>query len=184
MRLIERDGPRMKAFRKPFVPPKDSTPLVVRTISYAGEEHPAAKKQVIVVAVSQLPLRSPEAVHKLKLLAGTRWSLEPPRDSGIAYEEDERLGKHGYVKISCEDFPGSAMNLKWGSDTLDNLLEEANNSQDTLADIPHDQRHIDAKARKHRKGEHVRGRTAPRPSFKDFPKEWLPDPEQPSSVAG
>ena len=99
---------------------------MVRTISYAGEDHPATRKQIIVVAVSKLPLRSPDAIHKLKLLAGVRWSPKPPRDSGIADGEDERVGEHGYIKISCEDFPKPAMNLKWGSDVLDNLIKEAN----------------------------------------------------------
>lgn len=144
LRLIERDAPRLKgplfcsdrcqkylifvhlAIRKSFVPPPDSLPLVVRSISYSGEDHPATKKRVIVAAVSQLPLQSPQALHKLKLLAGTRWSDKPPRDSGIGIEEDKRIGKHGYIKLSCEDFPEPAMNLKWGSDILDNLLKEAN----------------------------------------------------------
>lgn len=99
---------------------------MVRAISYSGEEHPATKKRVIVVAVSLLPLQSSQAIHKLKLLAGPRWSDKPPRDSGIGIEEDKRIGEHGYIKISCEEFPESAMNLKWGSDILDNLLKEAN----------------------------------------------------------
>ena len=84
------------------------------------------KKRVIVVAVSKLPLHSPQAIHKLKLLAGPRWSDRPPRDAGIGLEEDKRVGEHGYIKISCEDFPKPAMNLKWGSDILDNMLKEAN----------------------------------------------------------
>jgi Mitochondrial ribosomal subunit protein len=114
------------AIQKPFVPPSDSVPLVVRSISYSGEEHPATKKRVVVVAISQLSLESPQATHKLKLLAGPRWSDKPPRDSGIGVEEDKRIGAHGYIKLSCEDFPEPAMNLKWGSDILDNLLKEAN----------------------------------------------------------
>ncbi|KAF8480664.1 mitochondrial ribosomal subunit protein-domain-containing protein [Gautieria morchelliformis] len=174
LRLIERDAPRLKAIRKPFVPPPDSVPLVVRSISYSGEEHPATKKRVVVVAISQLSLDSPQAIHKLKLLAGPRWSDKPPRDSGIGVEEDKRIGAHGYIKLSCEDFPEPAMNLKWGSDILDNLLKEANDPTDSFADLPHDQRHLDARARKHRKGEHVRGRPGHRPTIKDFPQQWLP----------
>ena len=99
---------------------------MVRSISYAGEEHPATKKRVIIVAVSKLPLHSPQAIHKLKLLAGPRWSDRPPRDSGVGLEEDEKIGQHGYIKISCDDFPEPAMNVKWGCDILDGLLKEAN----------------------------------------------------------
>jgi small subunit ribosomal protein S35 len=112
------------AFRKPFVPPTPETPLVVRSISYGGEEHPVTVKRVIVVPVAHLPLKDDAARHSLKLIAGTRWTPTPPRDSGIGSEEPG--GEHGYVKISCEDFPRPAMNLKWASDALDRLVEEAN----------------------------------------------------------
>ena len=81
-------------------------------------------KRVIVVPVAHLPLKDDAARHSLKLIAGTRWTPSPPRDSGIG--KDEPGGEHGYVKISCEDFPRPAMNLKWASDALDRLVEEAN----------------------------------------------------------
>ena len=112
------------AFRKPFVPPTPETPIVVRSISYGGEEHPVTVKRVVVVPVAHLPLKDDAARHNLKLIAGTRWTPTPPRDSGIG--NDEPGGEHGYVKISCEDFPRPAMNLKWTSDALDRLVEEAN----------------------------------------------------------
>jgi small subunit ribosomal protein S35 len=88
-----------------------------------GEHHPAAAKQVIVAPVARLPLQDAEAIHKFKLLAGVNWSEKPPRDAGIGPEES---GEHGYIKISTETFPEQAMNLKWGSDVLDRLIEEAN----------------------------------------------------------
>ena len=81
-------------------------------------------KRVIVTPVAHLPLKDNAARHSLKLIAGTRWTPAPPRDSGIG--SDEPGGEHGYVKISCEDFPRPAMNLKWASDALDRLVEEAN----------------------------------------------------------
>lgn len=40
-------------------------------------------------------------------------------------------------------------------------------------DLPVDTRHIEAKVKKAKKGDHARRRTT-RPSLKDFPKEWLP----------
>ncbi|OCH94773.1 hypothetical protein OBBRIDRAFT_810346 [Obba rivulosa] len=171
-RLIEHEMPKLVAYRKPFVPPDASKPLIVRTVSYGGEEHPAAAKRTIVVSVSQLPLRNEVAIHKIKLLAGPRWSPEPPKDSGVGVNEKGQ--EHGFIKISCEDFPEPAMNLKWVSDTLDRLLAEANDSKDTFADLPLDTRHIDAKIRKAKKGGHIYGRGKSRPSLKDFPKEWLP----------
>ena len=129
------------------------------------------------------------ARHRFKVLAGCRWSQEPPKDSGLGRDED--VGKDGYFKISCEDFPKAAMNLKWASDVLDRLIAEANvssaqpfviawslinkqNSKNKVAEVPLDTRHLDAKARKAKKGEHVRGRGGVRPSIRDFPKEWLP----------
>jgi small subunit ribosomal protein S35 len=114
----------MPDFRKPFEPPTSNEPLVIRSIEYMGEHHPAAAKQAIVAPVARLPLRDAEAIHKFKLLAGVNWSEQPPRDAGIGPEEES--GEHGYVKISTETFPEQAMNLKWGSDVLDRLIEEAN----------------------------------------------------------
>ena len=92
-------------------------------MSYPGEEHPAAVKRALTVAVSQLPLKDKRAIYKFRLLAGVRWTPTPPKDSGIKLGES---AKHGYVKISCEDFPEPAMNLKWVSDRLDALINEAN----------------------------------------------------------
>lgn len=171
MRLIEHEIPKLVAFRKPFVPPTSLQPLVIRSVSYGGEEHPVTSKRAVVVPVARLPLKDEAAIHKFKLLSGVRWSTEPPRGSGLTVEEGG--GEHGYVKVSCEDFPKPAMNFKWASDTLDRLLYEANHG-DTFADVPLDTRHLDAKARKGGKGEHARGRGSIRPSLKDFPKEWLP----------
>jgi len=174
MRLIEHEMPKLVAFRKPFIPPTPETPLAVRSVSYGGEDHPVTVKRVIVVPVAHLPLKGDAARHTLKLIAGTRWTPTPPRDSGIS--SDEPGGDHGYVKISCEDFPRPAMNLKWASDALDRLVEESNKSVGTLSDIPVDTRHISSKARKERKGEHLRIRPGKRVTIRDFPQEWLPDP--------
>jgi Mitochondrial ribosomal subunit protein len=80
-------------------------------------------KRALTVAVSQLPLKDKHAIYKFRLLAGVRWTPTPPKDSGIKLGEN---AEHGYVKISCEDFPEPAMNLKWVSDRLDDLIREAN----------------------------------------------------------
>ena len=142
MRLIEHDMPNLvrelnsfrllssqllsmiSEFREPFVPPPTDRPIVVRSIDYGGEEHPATTKRSVVVAVSRLPLKDAKARHVLKLLAGPRWSPTPPRDAGIGPNEAHEYD--GYIKISCEDFPQPGMNLKWISDVLDKMVEEAN----------------------------------------------------------
>ncbi|KAF8647934.1 hypothetical protein AX16_006466 [Volvariella volvacea WC 439] len=164
--------PKLVAFRKPFRPPTSATPLVVRSIDYAGEEHPATVKRVVVVPVDQLPLRDETAIHKLKLLAGPRWTPNPPADAGVSGLE---TWGNGFIKISCEDFPKPSQNLKWASDALDRLISEANNTAgDSFTNVPLDLRHVYARAEKAKKGEHLRGRTLNRPSVLDFPKEWLP----------
>ncbi|RDX50453.1 hypothetical protein OH76DRAFT_1348969 [Lentinus brumalis] len=176
LRLIEHEMPKLVAYRKPFVPPDASNPLVIRSISYGGEQHPAAAKATIVLPVAKLPLQNAEAIHKFKVLAGVRWTPDPPADSGISPEESG--SEHGYFKISCEDFPKAAMNLKWASDTIDRLLAAANDlKEEKFADIPVDTRHVEAKTRKAKKGGHIYGKQTHRPSLRDFPKEWLPVPK-------
>ncbi|TDL28509.1 hypothetical protein BD410DRAFT_227049 [Rickenella mellea] len=171
MRLIEHDIPNLVRWRKPFIPLSKATPLVVRTIDYGGEPHPATAKRVIVAPVAKLPLKTPEAVENFKLLAGTRWSPSPPRDSGISIEEDN--GEHGFVKISCGDFPVPGMNLKWASDVLERLVVEAHVLNPKFASITPDTRHVYAKARKEHKEDYFDGRSGGRPSIRDFPKTWL-----------
>ncbi|TBU34637.1 mitochondrial ribosomal subunit protein-domain-containing protein [Dichomitus squalens] len=175
MRLIEHEMPKLVAYRKPFVPPNSSNPLVIRSISYGGEPHPATAKRTIVVPVARLPLKNEQAIHKFKVLAGVRWTPEPPKDSGL--DPEEGGSEHGYFKISCEDFPKGPMNLKWASDTLDRLLAAANDLKEAFADIPVDTRHIEARTRKAKKGGHIYGRQTHRPTLRDFPKEWLPVPK-------
>ncbi|KAI0320344.1 mitochondrial ribosomal subunit protein-domain-containing protein [Amylostereum chailletii] len=180
LRLIEHEMPKLVAFRKPFIPPTSENPIMVRSISYAGEHHPAAAKRTIVVPVSQLPLRDEKAIHKCCVLAGVRWSPDAPKDSGVRYREGG--SEHGYIKISCEDFKEPAMNLKWASDALDRLIAESNKTNDTFEDIPLDTRHIEAKLRKAGKGKLLgdigggRRRDKSAPSIKDFPRSWLPKP--------
>lgn len=77
----------------------------------------------MTVAVDHLPLKDEAAIHKFKLLAGPRWTPEPPKDAGVSRVDE---WGNGYIKISMEDFPEAEKNLKWASDTLDKLVAEAN----------------------------------------------------------
>lgn len=116
--------PHFEALRVPFQPPTSKKPLISRSVDYAGEQHPATNKRTIVVPVAQLPLRDEDAIHKFKVLAGPRWTPDPPKDGGVGPNEADR--EHGYMKIACEDFPEPAQNLKWASDVIDRLIAEAN----------------------------------------------------------
>lgn len=161
-------------------------------------------KRAVTVAVSQLPLNNKNAIYKFRLLAGPRWTPTPPKDSGIKLGEN---AEHGYVKISCEDFPEPSMNLKWVSDRLDDMITEANvrlslprfpsdslifgsqNENDRLKDIPVDRRHLEAKLAKAKSGKLKRdlaggvGRYSSPPSIRDFPKSWLPQPLKRSQIS-
>ncbi|GAA5911039.1 hypothetical protein JCM5296_004604 [Sporobolomyces johnsonii] len=158
LRLEQLQFNDLVAFRQPFTPPPSSHCVQVRHQHYQGEVHPASRKVSVVVPISRLPLSSPEARHKFKLLAGPRWT--PPSDKP---GEDA----DGEIKISCELFPSDKMNEKWCSDTLDKLLKEAENKADPMTDIPLDPRAARSRLAKSR----AHKRTI---SLRDFPKEWLP----------
>ena len=141
------------ASRRPFHPPSPTaTPVLVRATTFAGElGHPLTSKRTIVVPISLLPLDKTSsavyasALHNVKVLAGPRWTIEPPKNAGLpswrhepVYEQSvddssetgglspAEIGKEGYIKISCELFPETQMNLKWCMDTLRRLVKEAN----------------------------------------------------------
>ena len=148
------------AYKRPFYPPSPKhTPILVRSTTYAGEAgHPLTPKRSIVVPVSLLPLTNTsskaqeEALHNVKVLAGSRWTVDPSKDAGLpswrhepVYASDSStvatgleahipagssnasdIGRHGYIKISCELFPETQMNLKWCMDALRTLVREAN----------------------------------------------------------
>lgn len=110
--------------RREFIPPTNDTPIVVRTISYGGEEMPVLRKRVLVAPITQLPLNGPKAIHNFKIIAGVHWTIEPPKDSGIG--QDEPKDQHGYVKIASENFPEPNQNLKWVNDVLEKMIHVAN----------------------------------------------------------
>ncbi|KIM25320.1 hypothetical protein M408DRAFT_331253 [Serendipita vermifera MAFF 305830] len=211
MRTLERDAPVLKAYRRPFHPPSPThTPVLVRATTYAGEAgHPLTPKRTIVVPVALLPLKKSSsdveaaALHNVKVLAGSRWTTEPPKDAGLpswrhtpVYAADEsaqttkakkgsaseepEIGRHGYIKISCELFPETQMNLKWCMDTLRRLVSEANERAGSkvpgasFTDVPLPTRHIDSRLRAHGLGGGSFKADRKRVTLRDFPKEWLP----------
>ncbi|GAA5996332.1 mitochondrial 37S ribosomal protein mS35 RSM24 [Rhodotorula paludigena] len=163
LRLEQLQFKDLVAFRQPFVPPSPSAVVQVRHQHYQGEPHPASRKVTLSVPVSALPLRTPQQTHKLKLLAGARWT--PPLPGAGTRQQGKK--DEGTLKIACELFPSERMNEKWCSDTLDKLLAAARDAKDTFADIPLDPRPARARLAKSRKLKR-------NISLRDFPQEWLP----------
>ncbi|KAL8292948.1 hypothetical protein RQP46_000642 [Phenoliferia psychrophenolica] len=135
-------------FRQKFLKPTSTQVVKVRHQHYQGEAHPADRKVSLTVDVARLPLSTDSARHKFRLIAGPRWDSD----------KDE-------LKLACELFPTAPMNEKWCSDMLDRMVKEAEDTTDTMADIPLDSRPTVAR----RRGKRV-------VTLKDFPVEWLPQP--------
>lgn len=165
-------------FRQKFKKPKADQFIQLRSQHYQGEPHPASRKIVLVAPLSKLPLTTPAALHKFKLIAGPRWD---------SWEDT--------IKISCELFPVGEMNEKWCSDTLDKIIAQAQvslvpflllvdpslrshrsnthgtttqDTTDSMADIPLDTRATESRHRKSRTKKIV--------TLAQFPTEWLPAP--------
>lgn len=117
------------------MPPAKENILRFRSHDYQGAAHPSTRKSVVTVQVRDLfqsgRLKASQAARrKLLLLAGVRWDS---MGEEVRYQDDLRLLEKeaiekgvGRIKISCERYPEERMNLKWCSDTIDKLIEEAN----------------------------------------------------------
>ncbi|CDS13300.1 hypothetical protein LRAMOSA05478 [Lichtheimia ramosa] len=141
LRKTEYELPKLKSFAKPFVPPTSDQILKFKSHTYLGEGHPVERKVVLSVKVDDLKLSNTER-HKFLLLAGPRYHVDT----------DELI-------LSSEKFPHRKQNKKYVRDTLDALLKESKNTNDTFEDIPLD---------------------LPQPKKKlQFPKEWARPQQQP-----
>ncbi|UZJ51556.1 hypothetical protein CBS101457_000876 [Exobasidium rhododendri] len=176
-RIVQWELPKLAGFRKQYQPPAPENILRFRSHHYQGEAHPSSRKSVVTVQVSDLFNSgrldsSPAAKKKLLLLAGVRWDA---LGAEFEYPTSESLEKAvlerglGRIKISCERYPEERMNLKWCSDTIDKLIEEANTEPEKMQDVPLDVRHLTVKEAK--RGGFDRRKAA---SIRDFPSEWLP----------
>lgn len=175
----------------PFNPPSlTRTPLRLKLNDVFGESaHPHVPKVTLTAKISALPLKTPEAVHKFKVLAGPRW--------------DSHLEE---FTLSSDRFASKEENAKWCSDTLDRLLSEAHvcilvifyaihlrrarlmlssiqNTEDLMSDIPLDPRPTLARLHRRRNKLKLRPTTSRQSALLDpsnvaeFPKEWLPKRE-------
>lgn len=88
-----------------------------------------------------MPLKTPEAIQRLKLLAGPRWT---PGYPGRGEFGDDALGnspinasvppsEHGFVKIAEERYPEARMNRKAVNDILERLVAAANVSSHLIS---------------------------------------------------
>ena len=171
------------------MPPPAQAYLRFSFTHYQGEEHPDARKVVLDVPVHELfgdrALQSVSAKYKFLLLAGARWlpadaavvaRVNDARAKGEA-ELGEALGGAdlGTVKIASRRMPHQSQNMKWCSDVLDRMIDEANvcraplrhsrQKPPSFSDVPLDPRpYIKSNSRG--------GRTRIA-SADDFPMHWL-----------
>lgn len=143
LRKTKFELPELTKFVKEFVPPTPDQCIQIRLQHYQGEEHPVSRKAVASISVSAVAKAEnldSKQVQRLILLAGPRY-------------------KNDTIKISCEDFPHRAQNMKFISDTIKKLLTSAREGGE-WDDLP------------------IPKRKAAKKSY-PFPKAWLQKTEPP-----
>ena len=153
-RLAVYDLPLLAQYRQPYSnPPVSSHPVTYRYTSYVGEEHPAAAKVVLSVKTADLGLET-KALHKLQLLARTRYD----------HETD-------VFKMSSDKFPEAAQNARYLHDTLQRLIAEARDlKSDDFSDVPLDTRHTARRKLRKRRNDY------------QFPEEWKRPQDAPAKT--
>ncbi|KAG0152133.1 hypothetical protein CROQUDRAFT_719395 [Cronartium quercuum f. sp. fusiforme G11] len=176
LRVIKFQMPALAKFRQPFVPPDPNAHLIVKTHDDMEFHHGQAdsqrpnRKVTVRLNLSRFPelIASPEAMHKIKLIAGARWTAPTIRS---AFDTNEHYDDpHGSVTIACDKYPSRAMNERWCSETVNRLLVAATAPEaDKMSDIPLDLRpSIQRRRRNCRQPWKTSGQDAVR-----FPLEWL-----------
>ncbi len=122
----------MIAQRTKFIPPASQIRITRQRDLVIPSPH-IEKKRTALIPVSALPLSGPDAIHRIKVIAGPRWS---PGKPGVyemevhtgAYHKGglSGVGKEGWLKLSEDRFEEPMMNQKSLSDTLDRLIAAAN----------------------------------------------------------
>lgn len=176
LRVIKFQMPSLAKFRQPFVPPSPDAHLIVKThddmdfhYGQADSQRPN-RKVTVKLNLSRFPklIESPEAMHKIKLLAGIRWTAPSIRSS---FDTNEHYDDpNGSITIACDKYPTRAMNERWCSETVDRLLTAATSpNTDKMTDIPLDFRPSERRRiRNSRQPWKAKGDSAVR-----FPLEWL-----------
>ncbi|KAK6906512.1 hypothetical protein I204_00681 [Kwoniella mangroviensis CBS 8886] len=189
VRKIEEDREALRAANKTTFTPPTSSIRLTSTIDLSSPSSKFHTKAVLLVPISSLKLSSPDAVQRIKLLAGPRWTPGRPGKeeflpNGGAIAQSEE-GKEGWIKIAEERFGNSRQNRIEVSNILDRLVRAANDPKSPLpADIPIDTRHLLARHRKKRSRQNPFSWSADQTSLKKhevvggvkgFPIEWIPE---------
>lgn len=136
--------PQLTQFVEPYKPREKNEVLRFKYTTYMGEDHPADKKVTVSFNTKDLDLSEAEK-HKLRVLAGTRYNQGT----------DE-------VRISADRFSEQAQNKRFLGEIVQNLINNAKDQSDSMADVPVDTRHVEPKLR----------RNKPIYPQHQFPKEW------------
>ncbi|WRT70782.1 uncharacterized protein IL334_007781 [Kwoniella shivajii] len=189
VRKVHEDREALKAANTTTFTPPTSSIRLTSTIDLSSPSSKFHTKSVLLVPVSTLPLSTPEATQRIKLLAGPRWSPGRPGKeeflpNGGAHAGVEQ-GKEGWIKIAEERFGNTQQNRKEVSNILDRLVEAANDLKSPLpADIPIDTRHLLSRHRKKRTRQNPFTWSPDQTYLKrhdvvggirGFPVEWLPE---------
>ncbi|WVR08677.1 hypothetical protein IAU60_005735 [Kwoniella sp. DSM 27419] len=187
VRKIREDREALRAANKTTFTPPTASIRLTSTIDLSSPSSKFHTKAVLLVPVASLNLPSPEAVHRIKLLAGPRWTPgRPGREEFLSHGQDnDAEGKEGWIKIAEERFSNAQQNRSEVSAALDRLVEAAKDPNSPLsADIPLDTRHLLARHRKKRSRQNPFS-WSPSAEFmarqevvggvKGFPLEWVPE---------
>lgn len=111
---------------KPFKTPTANQSIRIRsTLDLSYPTSPVHRKSVLIAPVDSLPLKGKDAIQRIKLLAGPRWTPGyPGKDEQRTASSGEELG--GWIKIAEERFPDARAN-RWNvGQMLEKLVETAN----------------------------------------------------------
>ncbi|EIW70084.1 hypothetical protein TREMEDRAFT_29420 [Tremella mesenterica DSM 1558] len=172
-RKMEVDREALRAQSRPFIPPPKGAIRLTTTIDLSEPDSSRHMRQVLMVPVDGLPLKGSEATHRLKLIAGPRWTPHRPGNEIPSEGNDEVEGKEGWIKISEDRFESINMNRKSTLDMLEKLVDAANDPNSPLStSIPLDTRHVLAKQNKENVSRRAKMEVVG--GVRGFPREWLP----------
>ncbi|KAH3902036.1 related to 37S ribosomal protein S24, mitochondrial [Saccharomycodes ludwigii] len=154
-RLAAHELPLLVQYRQEYKRPNFKThPVTYKYTTYIGEEHPNSRKVVLNVKTAEIPGLEPKELHKLRLLAKTRYDSTTD-----------------VLKMSSDNYPEPAQNARYLSNILQRLIKEAKNQEDSFSDIPLDTRHITARQLRKRKT-----------NSNKFPMEWARPQDAPKET--
>lgn len=112
---------------KPFKAPTANQVIRIRsTIDLSYPTSPVHRKSVLIAPVDSLPLKGKDAIQRIKLLAGPRWTPGYPGKQEQRPQSLQGEETGGWIKIAEERFPDARTN-RWNvGQMLEKLVETAN----------------------------------------------------------